>query len=147
MVNEEQIITGYPLDGAIGSLGEGRVRKSSVVCLHNNAIVARGILVKKLHYGTTESRLSAIYIVSSVGDSLSSGTHVLPSTCSLVQNMRMPGHITTRKIKCCYITSMCVWNALVVSVSASCAKPHHKNDTILHFKRLGSRHIHKIKRT
>ena len=43
--NEEQIISGYPIDGAIGSSGRRRVRKVSVVCLHNNAIVARGILV------------------------------------------------------------------------------------------------------
>ena len=39
-------------------------------CLHNNAIVARGILVAILYYGTPEPRLSAIYIVSSVGTSL-----------------------------------------------------------------------------
>ena len=43
--NEEQIITGYPIDGAMGSLVGEWVRKLSVVCLHNNAIVARGILV------------------------------------------------------------------------------------------------------
>ena len=61
------IITGYPIDGAMGISGEGRVRKLSVVCLHNNAIVARGILVTILHCGTSEPRLSAIYIVSSVG--------------------------------------------------------------------------------
>ena len=73
MFNEEQIITGYPIDGAMGSSGArgGRVRKLSVVCLHNNAIVARGIPVTMLHYGTPEPRLSAIYIVSSVGTSLS----------------------------------------------------------------------------
>ena len=32
--NEKQIITGYPIDGAMGSLGGGRVRKLSMVCLH-----------------------------------------------------------------------------------------------------------------
>ena len=69
--NEEQIITGYPIDGAMGSSGGGRVRKLSVVCLHNNDIVARGIPVTMLHCGTPEPRLSAIYIVSSVGTSLS----------------------------------------------------------------------------
>ena len=41
-----------------------------MVCLHNNAIVARGILVTILHCGTPEPRLSAIYIISSVGTSL-----------------------------------------------------------------------------
>ena len=35
---KEQIIHGYPLDGAM-------VRKLSIVCLHNNAFVARGIWV------------------------------------------------------------------------------------------------------
>ena len=43
--NEEQIKTDYPIDGAMGRPGGGRVRKLSDVCLHNNAIVARGILV------------------------------------------------------------------------------------------------------
>ena len=67
--NEE---TGYPIDGAMGSSGGGRVRKLSVVCLHNNAIVARGILVTILHCGTSEPRLSATPIVSSVGTSFRS---------------------------------------------------------------------------
>ena len=66
---EKQMITGYPLDGAIGSSDGGRVRKLSMVCLHNIVIVARGILVNILHCGTLEPRLSAIYIVSSVGTS------------------------------------------------------------------------------
>ena len=63
---EEQIITGYgyPIDGAIGSSGGGRVRKLSVVCLHNKAIIARGILVTILYCGTPEARFSAIYIVN-----------------------------------------------------------------------------------
>ena len=39
------------------------LKKISMVCLHNNAIVARGILVTILHCGTPELRLSAIYIV------------------------------------------------------------------------------------
>ena len=43
--NEEQIITGYSIDGAMERSGGGRVRKFFDVCLHNNAIVARGILV------------------------------------------------------------------------------------------------------
>ena len=64
--NEEQIITGYPIDGVMGG---GWVRNLSVVCLHNNAIVARGIMVAILLYGTPEPRFSAIYIVSSVGTS------------------------------------------------------------------------------
>ena len=68
--NEEQIITGYTIDGAMGSSGGGRFRKLSMVCLHNNAIVARGILVTILHCGTPEPPLSAIYIGSSVGTSL-----------------------------------------------------------------------------
>ena len=65
--NEEKIITGYLIDGAMGSSGGGWFRKLSVVCLHNNAIVARCILVTMLHCGTTER---AIYIVSSFGTSL-----------------------------------------------------------------------------
>ena len=69
-INEEQIITGYPIDGAMGSSGGGRVQKLSVVCLHNNTIVARGILVTTLQCGTPEPRLSTIYIVSFVGTSL-----------------------------------------------------------------------------
>ena len=54
----------------MGSSGGGRVRKLLVVCLHNNAIVVRGILVTILHCGTPEPCLSAIYIVSAVGTSL-----------------------------------------------------------------------------
>ena len=68
--NEEQIITGHPIDGAMGSSGGGRVRKLSVVCLHKKAIVARCILVTILQCRTHKSRLSAIYIVSAVGTSL-----------------------------------------------------------------------------
>ena len=54
----------------MGSTGGGRVQKLLMVCLHNKAIVARGILVTMLHCGTPEPRLSATYIVSSVGTSL-----------------------------------------------------------------------------
>ena len=61
--NEEQIITGYPIDGAMGSLGGWRVPELAGVCLHNKATVARGILVTILHSGTPEPRLNAIYIV------------------------------------------------------------------------------------
>ena len=62
----------------MGSLGGGRVQELSVVCLHDNTIVARGILVTILHCEITEPRLSAIYIVSSVGTSLSTvRTHPL----------------------------------------------------------------------
>ena len=68
--NKEQIITIYPIDGPMGSSGGGRVRKLSMVCLHNNGIVARGILVTILHWRTPEPLLSATYIVSSVGTSL-----------------------------------------------------------------------------
>ena len=46
--NEEQIITGYPIDGAMGSSGGWQVRKLSAVCLHNTAIVARGIQVTNI---------------------------------------------------------------------------------------------------
>ena len=46
--NEEQIITGYPIDGAMGLSGGKWVRKFSDVCLHNKAIVARGILVTNI---------------------------------------------------------------------------------------------------
>ena len=66
-INEGQIIISYPTDGAMGSSGGGLLREFSVVCLHNNAIVAKGILVTILHCGTPESRISAVYIVSSVG--------------------------------------------------------------------------------
>ena len=59
----------YPHKFFEGSLGRGRFRKLSVICLHNNAIVAHGILVTILHCGTPEHGLSAIYIVSSVGTS------------------------------------------------------------------------------
>ena len=51
----------------MGSSGGGQVWKLSMVCLHNKAIVARGNLVSILHYGIPKHRLSAIYIVSSVG--------------------------------------------------------------------------------
>ena len=51
----------------MGSSGGGRVRNLLMVCLHNKAIVARGILVTILHCGTNEPNLSAIYIVSFVG--------------------------------------------------------------------------------
>ena len=43
--NEEQIKTGYPIDGAMGSSGGGRVSEVIVGLSHNNAIVARDILV------------------------------------------------------------------------------------------------------
>ena len=68
--DEEQIITAYPIDGTTGSSGGGRVRKLSTISLHNNAIVARGIIVTIYWIVTPEPRLSAIYIVSSVGTSL-----------------------------------------------------------------------------
>ena len=84
--NEEQIITGYPIDGAIGSSGGGRVRKLSVVCLHNNAIVARGILVTIFHCGTSEPHLSAIYSVSSVGTSLVIFLSVFEKSIRVPQN-------------------------------------------------------------
>ena len=87
------IITGYPIDGAMGSSGGGRVRKISMVCLHNNAIVARGILqlVTILHCRTPEPTPSAIYIVSSVEPhckariSKRKDLRWLPSTDCLVQ--------------------------------------------------------------
>ena len=47
---------------------QGGCRKLSMVCLHNNAVVARGIRVNCLHCWTPEQHLSAIY--SSVGTSL-----------------------------------------------------------------------------
>ena len=48
VVNEEQIITGYPIDGAMGRSVGGPARKFSDVCLHNKAIVARSILVTNI---------------------------------------------------------------------------------------------------
>ena len=50
--NEEQKITGYHIDDDMGSSGGRQIRKLSVVCLHNNIIVARGILVTILHWDT-----------------------------------------------------------------------------------------------
>ena len=38
--------------------------------LHNNAFVARGVQVTPLHYGKHELRLSAIYIITSVGTAI-----------------------------------------------------------------------------
>ena len=46
--NEEQIIIVEPIEGAMGSSGGWRVRELSDVCLHNNANVARGILVTNI---------------------------------------------------------------------------------------------------
>ena len=54
----------------MGSSCGGQVRELSVVRLHNNAIVVRGILLTVLDCGKPEPRLRAIYIVSSVGTSL-----------------------------------------------------------------------------
>ena len=54
----------------MGSSGGEHVRELSVVCLHNNAIIARCILVTRLNWGTPEHRLGAIYNVSSVGTTL-----------------------------------------------------------------------------
>ena len=62
--------SGTNINQLTDSSGGGRVRELSVVCLHNNAFVAKGILVTILHCGTPEPHLSAIYIVSSVGTSL-----------------------------------------------------------------------------
>ena len=78
--NKEQILTGYPIDGAIVSSGGKRLRKLSMVCLHNNAIVVRGILVTILHCGTRKPRLSAIYIVSPVGTSLTNMINLCKNT-------------------------------------------------------------------
>ena len=61
ITNEQQIITDCPIDVAMGSSGGGRVRKLSVVCLHNNAIVARGILATVLHCGTPEPAQRHLY--------------------------------------------------------------------------------------
>ena len=69
IANEEQILYNYPIDGTMSSSGGWWVRKLSMVCLHNNAIVARGILVTLLHRGILKLRLGAIYIVSSLGTS------------------------------------------------------------------------------
>ena len=64
-MNEEQIITGYLIDGAMGSSGGGHFQKLSMVCLHKNAFVARGILVTKLHQlWDTQNQASAPSILS-----------------------------------------------------------------------------------
>ena len=60
---EEQIITGYPIDGAMVRLGGGRVRKLSDVCCERHTGYECCIVGHM-------NRLSAIYIVSSVGTSL-----------------------------------------------------------------------------
>ena len=63
-MNEEQIITGYPIDGAMERSGGGRIRKLSDVCLHNNAIVARGILVTNIAlWGTRTASAPFILLV------------------------------------------------------------------------------------
>ena len=53
----------------MGRSGGGRARKFSDVCLHNNDIVARSILVTYIALWDP-NRLSPIYIISSVGTSL-----------------------------------------------------------------------------
>ena len=53
--NEEQIITGYPIDGAMERSGGGRIRKLWDVCLHNSAIVVRGILVTNVALWDTQT--------------------------------------------------------------------------------------------
>ena len=63
------MIPSYPIDGAIGVRAAAGFGSLLMVCLHNNAIDARCILVTRLHCGTPEARLSAIYIVNSVGTS------------------------------------------------------------------------------
>ena len=45
---EEQLITGYPIDSAMGCSVGRRAWKFSDVYLHNKAIVARGILVTNI---------------------------------------------------------------------------------------------------
>ena len=65
--NEEQIIHGYLINGAMVQVWSESYR---CFVLQNNAFVARGILITLLHCGTPEFRLRAIYIVSSVGTSL-----------------------------------------------------------------------------
>ena len=57
--NEEQIITSYPIDGAIGRSGDGMIRKFSDVCLDDNAMVAKGILVTNI--GTPELPQRRLY--------------------------------------------------------------------------------------
>ena len=59
------MITGYPIDGDMGKSVGGRVRKLSDVCLHNNAIVARGILVTNIALWDyrADSALSIVLVV------------------------------------------------------------------------------------
>ena len=68
----------------MGSSCGGQVRELSVVRLHNNAIVVRGILLTVLNCGKPEPRLRAIYIVSSVGTSLQKMAvrHLTKSRCN-----------------------------------------------------------------
>ena len=47
----------------MGSSGGRWVRKLSMICLHNNAIVARGIMVTILHCGTPVPRLSVTLLL------------------------------------------------------------------------------------
>ena len=79
-----------------GSSGGGGVRKLSMVCLHNNAIVVRGNLVTLLHCGTPELCLSAIYIVSFVGSSLP-----LSHNCFLSVEQIIRCYMTQRSILLC----------------------------------------------
>ena len=87
----------------MGSSGRGWVRKFSMVCLHNNAIVARGILVTILHCGTPEPRLSAIYVVSSVETSMS----------LIIRGLARNGHIGSAKITTGSATYDCLWQSYV----------------------------------
>ena len=54
LMRNKFIITGHQIDGAMGSSCGGPVRKLSDVCLHNNAIVARGLWLLILHCRTPE---------------------------------------------------------------------------------------------
>ena len=66
------MIHGHSIDGATGR----SVRKLSMVCLHNNAFVARCVTTIRLHCGIHELHLSALYIISSVATSLRYNTTV-----------------------------------------------------------------------
>ena len=80
----------------MGSSGGGLVRKLSVVCLHNNGIIAEGILVTILHCVTPEPSLSAIYIVSSVGTSFPLNIRIL--TNGIVKGLTLND---TLRRQCC----------------------------------------------
>ena len=79
-----------------------------MVCSHNNAFVARGIRVTRFYCGRSELRLNAIYIVSSVGTSL--------SPFSLVWRLENFNPFAMPNIKCVCVRMVLLGMCVAVSV-------------------------------